>query len=158
MHSRTRFRPPRALIALALVAVAFVVACSKVAVTGRSQLNLIPASEMMSMSATQYSQFLDSNKVSTNAQQTHMVKTVGGRIQKAFEDYSAANPKMINLANYKWEFNLVESKEVNAWCMPGGKVVVYTGIMPVCKDDNGLAVVLGHEIAHAIANHGAERM
>ena len=154
MHFRRRHRPRLALVALA----ALLASCSTVAVTGRSQFNLIPANEMMSMSATQYSQFLDSNKVSTNVQQTQMVKSVGGHIQKAVESYAAAHPKSIDLANYKWEFNLVESKEVNAWCMPGGKVVVYTGIMPVCRDENGLAVVLGHEISHAIANHGSERM
>lgn len=158
MDFRRRLRHRAALVALAFPALPLALSCSTVAVTGRSQLNLIPASEMMSMSATQYSQFLDSNKVSTNAQQTQMVKAVGGRIEKAVETYAAAHPKSIDLTNYKWEFNLVESKEVNAWCMPGGKVVVYTGIMPVCRDENGLAVVLGHEISHAIANHGSERM
>ena len=83
---------------------------------------------------------------------------MGARIQKAVEDYARQNNRTQDLAGYAWEFNLVESKQVNAWCMPGGKVVFYTGIMPVCQDDNGVAVVMGHEVAHAVAKHGAERM
>ncbi|MBC7389765.1 MAG: M48 family metallopeptidase [Opitutaceae bacterium] len=133
-------------------------ACSKVAVTGRNQLSFIPASEMQSLSYTQYQQFLSENKVSTDAQKTTMVKNCGQRIQKAVEQYMAQNNLSSQLANFKWEFNLVEDPTVNAWCMPGGKVVVYTGILPVVQDETGLAVVLGHEIAHAIANHGGERM
>ena len=132
--------------------------CSKVAVTGRQQLSLIPASEMQTLSYTQYQQFLSENKVSTDAQKTAMVKNCGMRIQKAVEQYMAQNGLSSQLSNFKWEFNLVEDNTVNAWCMPGGKVVVYTGILPVVQDETGLAVVLGHEIAHAIANHGGERM
>lgn len=87
-----------------------------------------------------------------------MVKRVGQRIQVAVEKYMADNNLRRQLEDYLWEFNLVESKEINAWCMPGGKVVVYTGILPITKDENGLAVVMGHEIAHAVAKHGNERM
>lgn len=133
-------------------------ACSTVPVTGRSHLNLIPGSSMMSMSAQQYGTFLKENKLSQNQQQTAMVKRVGARIQGAVERYFASTGLQGYLKNYNWEFNLVEDKQVNAWCMPGGKVVVYTGILPVAKDDAGLAVVMGHEIAHAIAEHGNERM
>lgn len=136
----------------------FLTACSTVPITGRSQLNLIPGSSMLSMSLQQYDQFLKEHKVSTNQEQTQMVKRVGARIQNAVERYFAASGLSDHLANYKWEFNLVEDKQVNAWCMPGGKVVVYTGILPVAKSETGLAVVMGHEIAHAIAEHGNERM
>ncbi|MHB8121580.1 MAG: M48 family metallopeptidase [Desulfuromonadaceae bacterium] len=132
--------------------------CSTVPITGRSQLNLIPGSSMLSMSADQYGTFLKENKLSQNAQQTATVKRVGARIQDAVERYFVSAGLQDHLKSYKWEFNLVEDKQVNAWCMPGGKVVVYTGILPVAVDDAGLAVVMGHEIAHAIAEHGNERM
>lgn len=142
-----------------LVVVLFsLAACSTVPITGRSQLNLIPGSSMMSMSLQQYDQFLKEHKVSTDQVQTAAVKRVGANIQHAVERYFAASGLSQHLSDYKWEFNLVEDKQVNAWCMPGGKVVVYTGILPVAKDDAGLAVVMGHEIAHAIAEHGNERM
>ena len=113
---------------------------------------------MLSMSLTEYDSFLKEHKLSTNKEQTDMVKRVGARIQGAVEQYFTANNMSGKLAGYKWEFNLVEDKQVNAWCMPGGKVVVYTGLLPVAKGDAGLAVVMGHEIAHAIAEHGNERM
>ncbi len=132
--------------------------CQKVPVTGRRQFDVIPGSEMQSMSYTNYKQFLSENKLSADAEKTAMVKRVGARIQHAVEQYMAQNNLSSELKGFNWEFNLVESNEVNAWCMPGGKVVVYTGIIPVVKDETGLAVVLGHEISHAIANHGGERM
>lgn len=132
--------------------------CTQVAITGRKQLNLVPASIMQSLSFQEYSEFLSQNKLSGNTQQTAMVKRTGLRIQKAVEQYCAQNNMSDQLDGYKWEFNLVEDPAVNAWCMAGGKVVVYTGLLPVAKDEAGLAVVMGHEIAHAIAKHGAERM
>jgi predicted Zn-dependent protease len=132
--------------------------CSTVPITGRSQLSLIPASEMNAMSFQQYDQFLQENKLSSSKSDFDMVKRVGVNIQRAVETYFKQNNLSKELAGYQWEFNLVESKEINAWCMPGGKVVVYTGILPLTKDETGLAVVMGHEIAHAIAQHGAERM
>ena len=133
-------------------------ACSSVPVTGRKQLNIIPSSQMMSMSYQQYDAFLKSNKLSTNAQQTQMVKTVGAKIKTAVETYFRQQGMSSELNGYSWEFNLIESPEANAWCMPGGKVVFYTGILPITKDETGLAVVMGHEIAHAVAEHGNERM
>jgi predicted Zn-dependent protease len=133
-------------------------ACSSVPITGRKHLNLIPASTMLSMSYQQYGDFLKANPASTNAEQVAMVKRTGGKIQQAVERYFADHGMAGELADYRWDFNLVESKEVNAWCMPGGKVVVYTGILPVTVNEVGLAVVMGHEIAHAIAEHGNERM
>lgn len=141
------------------IAVALVVfACSTVPITGRKQLSLIPTSEMLSMSYTEYDSVLKTSKLSTDQQKIKLVKKVGGRIQKAVETYFAEKNLADQLKDYKWEFNLVESQEVNAWCMPGGKVVVYTGILPVTQNEVGLAVVLGHEISHAVAQHGAERM
>ncbi|MFZ2948296.1 MAG: M48 family metallopeptidase [Desulfuromonadaceae bacterium] len=145
-------------IFMCIIAPLLLAACSTVPITGRSHLNLIPGSSMLSMSAQQYGTFLKENKLSQNQQQAAMVKRVGARIQDAVERYFASTGLQDYLKNYKWEFNLVEDKQVNAWCMPGGKVVVYTGILPVARDDAGLAVVMGHEIAHAIAEHGNERM
>ena len=132
--------------------------CSQVAITGRKQLNLVPDLVMHSMSFQSYAEFLTQNKLSSNAQQVGMVKDVGLRIQKAVEQYCAENALSPRLKGYNWEFNLVEDPNVNAWCMSGGKVVVYTGLLPISQNEAGLAVVMGHEIAHAIAKHGAERM
>jgi predicted Zn-dependent protease len=113
---------------------------------------------MLSMSYQQYGDFLKSNQKSADLEKTRLVTTVGQKIEKAVERYFAERTMSDQLKDYRWEFNLVESKEVNAWCMPGGKVVVYTGILPLTENEPGLAVVLGHEIAHAIAGHGGERM
>lgn len=146
-----------AVIFLSVFALVFL-ACSTVPISGRSQLNMIPASEMLAMSLTEYDTFLKSNKLSTDQKQTQIVKSVGARIQKAVEEFMTTEGHKDALANYAWEFNLVESKEVNAWCMPGGKVVFYTGILPITQTDAGVAVVMGHEVAHAIAEHGSERM
>jgi predicted Zn-dependent protease len=141
------------------VALAVILAgCTTVPITGRKQLDLIPDSEMMSMSFQQYDEFLKSNKVSDDREKTEMVKKVGVRIQGAVERYFRNQGMSAQLRDYRWEFNLIESDEVNAWCMPGGKVVVYTGLLPVAKTEAGLAVVMGHEIAHAVAKHGDERM
>jgi predicted Zn-dependent protease len=133
-------------------------ACASVPITGRKQLSLIPDSTMLSMSFDQYGQFLKENRLSANAAQTEMVKRVGRRIQGAVEAYFAEHNLSRELTGYVWEFNLVDSDQVNAWCMPGGKVVVYTGILPLTQNENGLAVVLGHEVAHAVAKHGNERL
>ena len=135
------------------------VGCAKVPFTGRRQAKLLPESTMNSMSFQQYDTFIKENPISSNSQQVTMVKRVGQRIQKAAEVYYKANGLENKLADFEWEFNLIkDDTTVNAWCMPGGKVVVYTGIMPIAKDEDGLAVVMGHEIAHALAHHGNERM
>ena len=151
-------RLPVPFLVLALSGSLFFLSCSSVPLTGRNQLNFIPSSEMLSMSYQQYNDFLKQNKVSTDAANTAMVKRVGQNIQRAVEQYFAQNNLSDRLKGYQWTFNLVDSKEVNAWCMPGGKVVVYTGILPITRDETGLAVVMGHEVAHAVAEHGGERM
>ncbi len=133
-------------------------ACSKVPITGRKQMNLLPESELMSMSLTEYQSFLKQNPPVNGTADATLVKSVGARIQSSVTQYMNQNKMGNRISGYKWEFNLVNSKEVNAWCMPGGKVVVYSGLLPVTLDESGLAIVMGHEIAHAIARHGNERM
>lgn len=133
-------------------------ACTTVPITGRQQLNFIPDSQLLSMSFQNYQEFLKEHKPITDSDEAQLVRRVGERIQKSVERYFADRRQADKLKGYKWEFNLVENKALNAWCMPGGKVVVYTGLLPVTKDETGLAVVMGHEVAHAIANHGGERM
>jgi len=138
--------------------VLFLSACSTVPISGRRQLSLIPSGEINSMSFNSYKEFLASHKLSADTGKTQMVKNVGRNIQNAVEQYFSQNNMSSRLEGYAWEFNLVEDEAVNAWCMPGGKVVVFTGILSVTRDATGLAVVMGHEIAHAVANHGNERM
>jgi predicted Zn-dependent protease len=136
-----------------------IVSCATVPITGRKQLKLLPDSMIAEMGQSNYATFLKENPaVSPPTRQSSEVTAVGIRISKAVEKYMKDNGLSKQIEGYKWEFNVVDSKEVNAWCMPGGKVVVYTGILPLTKDDAGLAVVMGHEIAHAIADHGNERM
>lgn len=149
----------RTISCIGLVVIGLAYGCTTVAVTGRKQLALVPDSELNSMSFTQYDQVLKESKLSTNTAQVNQVKSVGVKIQKAVESYMATNGLSSQLKGYEWEFNLIQDDEtVNAWCMPGGKVAFYTAIMPICKTDAGVAVVMGHEIAHAIARHGNERM
>ena len=145
------------LFALLIAAFLFQ-SCSLVPLTGRRQLSLVSDADMLSTSFVQYDQFLKENKLSTNTAQTNMVKGVGRRIQNAVTTYFAQNNLSQDLNGFAWEFNLIESKEANAWCMPGGKVVVYSGILPITQNEAGLAVVMGHEIAHAVAKHSNERM
>jgi predicted Zn-dependent protease len=143
-----------------VVLVTFVLACQRVPLTGRKQMvGLVSGDQMMAMSFQQYKGFLDSAKqVPANKAEAQMVARVGERIKKAAENYLIQQNLGYMLNGYSWEFRTVESKEINAWCMPGGKVVFYTGILPICKTEDGIAVVMGHEVAHAIAEHGRERM
>jgi predicted Zn-dependent protease len=141
-----------------MVLAAMILACSTVPITGRKQFAVIPESQINAMSFSQYDQFLAEHKLSTDKEQTAMVKRVGGKIQGAVERYFADIGQSASLRNYDWEFNLIEDEQANAWCMPGGKVVVYTGLLPITQNEAGVAVVMGHEIAHAIAQHGNERM
>jgi predicted Zn-dependent protease len=146
------------LVIASLISSHFFTSCSTVPLTGRQQLNMLPESQLVAMSLTSYNDFLGQNKLSDNRQQTQTVKQVGNNIADAVEAYLNENGLGSRVAGYEWEFNLIEDDVPNAWCMPGGKVVVYTGILPITQTDAGLAVVMGHEIAHAIARHGNERM
>ena len=143
-----------------VIALSLFTACSTNSVTGRKQLKLFPEETLQQQAITEYRSFLSQNKVlSSNVNKdAEMVNRVGNRIAKAITDYYTQKGLASELNGYKWEFNLVESKEVNAWCMPGGKVVVYTGLLGITQNEAALAVVMGHEIAHAIARHGNERM
>lgn len=141
-----------------LLALLLLIACNTVPITGRKQLRLVPNSELLPMSFGQYREVISAAKLSDNQQQVEMIRRVGQRIQKAAEEYYTENKLTSKLNGYEWEFNLIEENTVNAWCMPGGKVAFYTGILPICADETGVAVVMGHEVAHALANHGGERM
>lgn len=133
-------------------------ACKTNPFTGKSTLNFMPNSSLFPTSFAQYNQFLGENKVIKGTQDAEMIKRVGQRIAKAAELWLDRNGFKGYLNEYRWEYNLVESKEINAWCMPGGKIVFYTGILPVTQNERGVAVVMGHEVAHALADHGAQRM
>jgi predicted Zn-dependent protease len=133
--------------------------CKTVPVTGRKQLNLVPDFMIREMAFTQYDSVVKvSNTLSQYDERAQMVSRVGNRIQSAVESYMLQNNMSKDIKNFKWEFNTINENIVNAWCMPGGKVVVYTGLLPVTQNETALAVVMGHEIAHAIARHGNERM
>ncbi|SMC51618.1 M48 family metallopeptidase [Pedobacter nyackensis] len=135
--------------------------CSTVPLTGRSRLNLVSDDQVLPMAFQAYSTFLTENKnavLSAANPQASRVKSIGNKLIASVKTYMNNNNYGDLIKDYQWEVNVVESKELNAWCMPGGKIVVYTGILPVTKDDAGLATVMGHEIAHAIAGHSAERM
>jgi predicted Zn-dependent protease len=136
-----------------------IAACTRVPITNRSQLNMLPESEMISMSLTEYTSFLSKNQVEpASSPNEQMVERIGARISSAVETYFRQQNMSKRLEGYKWEFHLVDSKQANAWCMPGGKVVVYSGLLPYTQDETGLAFVMGHEISHAVARHGNERM
>ena len=132
--------------------------CATNPFTGKKTLALVPDSEILPSAFAQYSSFLKENKVISGTANSRLVENVGVKIKNAAERYLNAHGYQGYLKDYRWEYTLVESKEVNAWCMPGGKIVVYSGILPVTKTEGGLATVLGHEVAHALANHGQQRM
>ncbi len=132
--------------------------CSTVPLTGRKQLSLIPAPAMISLSEENYRQALSQAKISSNSRETARLRQVGNRLIQAVDRYMKQEGLYQQIAGYKWEINLLESKEANAWCMEGGKIAFYSGIMPLCTTDDAIAVVMSHEIAHAIARHGRERM
>ena len=143
------------------VVAALMVGCgttSTVPITGRKQNLLVSDGEVLSLSNQQYQEYMKSAKASTNATQVAMVKRVGQNLASAVNAYLTANGLANEVKNFNWEFNLVQDKQVNAWCMPGGKIVVYEGLLPVTQDEASLAIVLGHEIAHAVAKHSAERL
>jgi len=143
-----------------VTATALLIACSKNPITGRNQLALLNEAELQQMAAQEYQTFLSQNRVvSTNASRdAEMVRRIGNRLVAAINQYYSQQGLSSELANYQWEFNLVASDDVNAWAMPGGKTVVYTGLLPITQNEAALAVVMGHEIAHSLAKHGNERM
>ena len=132
--------------------------CSTVPITGRKRVNFVSDAQVLPASFAQYKGFLAENKLSTNRDMSNQIKDVGKNISAAVDRFMRANNMVSEANSYKWEFNLIEDKTVNAWCMPGGKVVFYTGIMPICANEDGVAAVMGHEVAHAFAKHGQERM
>ena len=129
-----------------------------VPVTGRKHSLLVSDAQVLSLSKEEYSKYMRSAKLSANAANTAMVQRVGRRLASAVEAYLRNNGAADEIKNFSWEFNLVADKNVNAFCMPGGKIVVYEGLLPVTQDEASLAIVLGHEIAHAVATHSAEQM
>ena len=147
-------------ILLFLATASIIVACTTNAVTGRKQLALFGEATLQQQALSEYQSFLSQNKVvnTGSSRDAEMVKRVGNRIASAITQYYTSIGKASELNGYKWEFNLVDSKDVNAWCMPGGKVVVYTGLLGITQNEAALAVVMGHEITHAVAHHGNERM
>ena len=146
------------LFAISLFAIFFFYVCGSVPITGRKQMLLVSDQEVLTLSLQQYGDFMKSAPVSTDKTNTALVQKVGRNIANAVESYLKANGYEDQLSEYAWEFNLVKSSEVNAFCMPGGKIVVYEGILPYTQNETGLAVVLGHEVAHAVAKHSNERM
>ena len=135
-----------------------IAACASNPFTGKSTMAFVDNDTLMASSFTQYREFLNENTVITGTADAAMVTRIGNRIRMAAERWAASEGQKQYLDTYQWEYNLVKSNEVNAWCMPGGKIVVYTGILPVTKDETGLAVVMGHEVAHALLNHGQQRV
>ena len=148
------------LITSIFVITSFVIACSTNPITNRQQFKLVPESELMAMANTEYRNFLSQNRVvaPSSNRDAEMVRRVGQRITRSVENYFASKGLSNELANYKWEYNLVQDNAANAWCMPGGKIVVYTGLLPITQNEAALAAVVGHEVSHAIFNHGNERM
>lgn len=148
----------RSLLTVSAILFILVCACTTNPFTGNKDLNFVSNDQIFPAAFAQYDQFLSENKVVTGTSQAAMVTSVGQKIRAAAEKYLNANGYQGYLDGYQWEYKLVQDPAVNAWCMPGGKIVVYTGILPITKDEAGLATVLGHEVAHALVNHGAQRM
>ena len=136
----------------------FIMSCSTVPITGRKRINLVSDAQILPASFAQYEGFLKENKISTDVKMSTEVQNVGMNISKAVDKFMRANNMVSEANNYRWEFNLIDDETVNAWCMPGGKVVFYKGILPICGNTDGIAAVMGHEVAHAFAKHGQERM
>ena len=148
-------------VILFFVVVVVLVGCGTahtVPITGRTQSLMVEDGQVLSLATQQYQEFMKSAKLSTNATNTAMVKRVGQNLANAVTNYMNAAGLGSELANFNWTFNLVQDKQANAWCMPGGLIVVYEGILPITQDEPSLAIVMGHEIAHAVARHSAEQM
>ncbi len=140
------------------LAVVLFFSCATNPFTGNKTMAFVPNSQLFPTAFAQYDQFLTENKVVNGTKDAEMIKRVGQRIAVAAERWLNANGYQGYLKDYKWEYNLVDDKTVNAWCMPGGKIVFYTGILPIAANETGVAAIMGHEVAHALANHGQQRM
>lgn len=143
---------------IAIGTVALFLSCATNPFTGKKTLALMPNSQIFPTAFAQYDQFLNENKVVTGTKDAQMIKSVGQKIAVASERWLNANGYQGYLEGYQWEYTLVDDKTVNAWCMPGGKIVFYTGILPIANGEAGVAAIMGHEVAHALANHGQQRM
>lgn len=157
MNSQSPSFPTFLKLLLSALMVLNLAACATVPGTGRSQLSLVGDSELNTMAATEYRDMMKKGPLSTDQKSTAMIKNVGAKISRASETYLREHGLGNEISSYQWEFNLIQSDQVNAFCMPGGKVAFYTGILPYCKNENGVAVIMGHEVAHAIAHHSRER-
>jgi predicted Zn-dependent protease len=148
------------MITSVFIVSAMFIACAKNPLTGRNQAKLVSETELQSMAQQQYQQFLSENKVVSSSanRDAEMVKRVGQRITRAVTDYYNQQGLSERLQGYQWEYNLVQDNAANAWCMPGGKIVVYTGLLPITQNEAALAAVMGHEVSHALLYHGNERM
>ncbi|MFZ9388956.1 MAG: M48 family metallopeptidase, partial [Chitinophagaceae bacterium] len=148
------------MISATFVMLSLLIACSRNALSGKKQLTLLPESELQSLAVTEYQKFLSTKRVVSGTQNRDagMVKRVGDRIVRAVETYYSERGMSDKLNGFRWETNLVEDKTVNAWCMPGGKIVVYTGLLPISQNEAALAAVMGHEVSHALLQHGNQRM
>lgn len=149
-----KFKQTLSIIAVTVL----MVACAQNPFTGKKTLALVPNSQILPMAFQQYDEFLSENKVVKGTSDARMITNVGQKISSAAERYLTANGYAGYLKDYSWEYNLVQDDAVNAWCMPGGKIVFYTGILPITQNEAGVAAVMGHEVAHALANHGQQRM
>jgi predicted Zn-dependent protease len=143
---------------LILATIFLLIACSTVPLINRKQVLLVPQSELLAMSSASYREFLDTNEVAYSTKDAERIQTIGNNISTSVESFLTEKGLENRILQFSWEFNLVNDPTPNAWCMPGGKVVFYSGIIPYCETDEGIAVVMAHEIAHAVARHGNERM
>jgi len=141
-----------------IIVLMILVGCSTVPITGRKRVNMVSDAEILPASFAQYEGFLKEHKLSDDRKMTNEIQNVGMRISRSVDKFMRANGMTSEADSYRWEFNLIVDDAVNAWCMPGGKVVFYTGILPICRGTDGIAAVMGHEVAHAFAKHGQERM
>lgn len=143
---------------ISLFTLALFISCATNPFTGQKTIALVPNSQLFPTSFAQYNQVLSENKVVKGTTESKMINRVGQRIAVAAERWLTANGYTSYLNDYRWEYKLIESEQVNAWCMPGGKIAFYTGILPIAQNETGVAAIMGHEVAHALANHGQQRM
>ncbi|WP_310379932.1 M48 family metallopeptidase [Flavobacterium sp.] len=146
------------LLLLEICTIALMFSCATNPLTGKKPLNFVSNSQLFPSAFQQYGDFLKKSKVITGTQDAKRVEEVGLKIKNAAQKYLTSIGMSQHLKDYRWEYKLVDDKAINAWCMPGGKIVIYTGILPITKNDAGLATVMGHEVSHALADHGAQRM